>query len=265
MISKLGRHGAGPAERDANARRAQPPAAPRTSIAYELALAGLALVSVAIGVYDFLHPRARPGFTWLDWVDLAIVALFVADFAASARRRGSLRAYARENWWEVPSLVPITGAMVAALEGYPVVRALRLARLVRLLRILRAAGVAARLRSSWGLLSRVARRSRVAVLLSAGGAITFVGSVAGWLAERHANERMAAYPDALWWALNMFSNVAYVDWQPVTGWGRVVAGVLEFLGIAFIGVFAASVTNALLREDDDRTGGGGAARGERDG
>lgn len=218
-------------------------------LAYELGLALLAVVSVAIGVYDFLHPRASPGFTWLDWVDLAIVGVFVADFVAGARRRGSFAAHARENWWEVPSLVPITGAMVAALEGYPVVRALRLARLVRLLRILRAAGVAARLRSSWSLLSRVARRSRILLLLGTGALIVAVGSLAGWLAERHANERMASYPDALWWALNMFSNVAYVDWQPVTGWGRVVAGVLEFLGIAFIGVFAASVTNALIKEE----------------
>lgn len=182
-------------------------------------------------------------------MDLAIVGVFIVDFVVEARRRGSFARYARENWWELPSLLPITGAMIVHLEGYSVVRALRLVRLVRFLRLLRVAGVAARLRASVRLVGRVARRSRVLLLLAAGGFIVMLGSLAGFLAERDANARMAAYGDALWWALNMFTNVAYVDFQPVTGGGRIVAAILEFLGIAFIGVFAASVTNALLREE----------------
>lgn len=226
------------------------PAAPVSSLPYEIGLALLALLSVSIGVYELLNPRAAPGLTWLDWLDLSIVAVFILDFVASARRRRSLRAYARENWWEIPSLIPITGGMLLALEGFPMVRALRLARLVRVLRLLRVAGVAARFRSNWQLVGRVFVRSRILLLLGVGAIVVTLGSVAAFLVERHANERMAHYPDALWWALNMFSNVAYVDFQPATGAGRVVAGVLEFLGIAFIGVFAASVTNALLREED---------------
>lgn len=227
----------------------EPRAARDVSLPYELGLAALALVSVGIGIYDFLHPRAAPGFTWVDWVDLGIVAVFIVDFVAEARRRGSAWAHAKDNWWDVPSLIPITGGMIVQLEGFPVVRALRLVRLVRLLRLLRVAGVAARFRSDWRILVRIARRSRMPLLLGAGALVVVIGSVAGHLAERGANERMAHYPDAVWWSLNLFTNVAYVDFHPVTGLGRVIAGVLEFLGLAFIGVFAASVTNALIKED----------------
>lgn len=210
-------------------------------------------MSVGIGVYDYRYPRASGEFIWLDWVDLTIVGVFLVDFIVEARRRGSFAAYAKENWWEIPSLVPITGAMIVQLEGFPVVRALRLIRFVRFLRLLRAVGVAARLRAVSGYVLRIARRARILKLIGFGIVAIALGSVAGWLAERHVEgSRLSAYGDALWWALNMFSNVAYVDFQPATALGRVIAGVLEFLGIAFIGVFAGSIANALLREPDPR-------------
>ena len=46
----------------------------------------------------------------------------------------------------------------------------------------------------------------------------------------------------------MFTNVAYVDFQPATTSGRVLAAVLQVCGIAFIGVFAASLAGAIVRE-----------------
>lgn len=222
------------------------------SLSYELFLAGLAVASVGIGVYDYTHPRAQPALSWIDWIDLAIVGVFIVDFVVEARRAGSLRRYAKAHWWELPSLVPITGAMITALEGYSVVRALRLVRVVRVLRVLRAVGVAARLRDVSGFMLRIARRARVLKLVAFGIVVIAAGSVAAHFAERHvAGSRLADYGDALWWALNMFSNVAYVDFQPATALGRVIAGILEFLGIAFIGVFAGSIANALLREPDE--------------
>ncbi len=220
------------------------------SIAYEGTMAMLALVSVGLGIYDIFHTREEPGMIWRDWLDLSIVAVFILDFIREARRRGSFRAYAREHWWEIPTLIPITSGIAMQLEGFPLIRALRLVRFVRFLRLLRLAGLAGRVRSGRHVLARVMVRARVAMLLFIGAAGVGFGAIGGFLAERHANEHMTRFIDALWWALNMFTNVAYVDFQPVTSGGRVVAGILEFTGIAFIGVFAASITNALLREPD---------------
>lgn len=50
----------------------------------------------------------------------------------------------------------------------------------------------------------------------------------------------------------MFTNVAYVDFQPVTGAGRIVAGILQILGIAFIGIFVGSMANAIMQESQQR-------------
>lgn len=233
-----------------------------SSLSYELFLAALALVSVGIGAYDFLHPREHGRFIWLDWVDLGIVAVFVVDFVREGRREGFAK-HARANWWEIPSLIPITGAMIAQLEGYSVVRALRLVRVVRFLRVVRAVGVAARLKTVSGYLARIARRARIAKLAAFGVVVIALGSAAAHFAERGVEgSRLASYGEALWWATNMFSNVAYVDFQPATPLGRVIAGVLEFLGIAFIGVFAGSIANALLREPDPKDDAGSGQRAE---
>ena len=53
----------------------------------------------------------------------------------------------------------------------------------------------------------------------------------------------------------LFSNVAYGDFHPRTAGGRIVAMLLEFTGIAFIGLLTASLAGALLTdkepEDDE--------------
>lgn len=242
------------------------PAAAQISLSYELGLAILAIVSVIIGIYDYLVPRVHTSFTWIDYLDLSIVAIFIIDFGVSAKRRGSLTKYSKENWWEIPTLIPLTGAMILQLQGFSIVRALRLIRVVRFLRIVRVAGVVLRLKDGIRYALRIARRARILKLVGFGVVTIALGSLAAFLAERHvADSRLSNYGDALWWALNMFSNVAYVDFQPATGGGRVVAAILEFLGIAFIGVFAGSIANALLREpDDDAPTPAGAAGGQEE-
>ena len=60
----------------------------------------------------------------------------------------------------------------------------------------------------------------------------------------------------------MVTNVAYVDFQPATLGGRVLAGILQVWGIGFIGIFAATLTDALLTEPAPEEM-GGAAVGER--
>ena len=67
--------------------------------------------------------------TWLDYVDLAIVGVFITDFILAARRAGGFRRILAERWWELPSMIPITGGMVAGLDGISLVRGVRLLRL----------------------------------------------------------------------------------------------------------------------------------------
>ena len=134
------------------------------------------------------------------------------------------------------------------MEGIALVRGVRLLRFVRIIRLLRVFSVALRFRRVIDFIARVYHRSQAGALFGAAAVIVLLGSVSAFAAESRDNSRFAAFQDSVWWALNMFTNVAYVDFQPVTGAGRIVAGILQVLGIAFIGIFAGSMANAIMQE-----------------
>jgi voltage-gated potassium channel len=214
----------------------------------DLLIAALALVSVCIGVYQIAREPEDPGFTWLDAVDLGIVVVFALDFVWQARACGDWRAYLRRHWWELPSLIPASGVVVQGVPGLAIVRGIRLVRLVRVLRLLRLLGLAARLRRVARYVVRVARRANLAAILGAGAVVVAVGALLAFALEADANPAFASLGNAFWWSLNVFDNVAYVEFMPATLGGRLVAAALEVCGIGFIGVFTASLAGAILRE-----------------
>ena len=208
----------------------------------------LALISVGIGIYDLTQKRTSSAFTWYDILDLVIVGIFIVDFVWSAIGSGNWKAYVRRNWYEIPTLIPITGNMVFGAEAVPLLRSLRLVRLVRVMRLLRVVGAAARLKDFWRAVFRIIHRAHIDILALVAIFVIFVGGTIAWLIEGPVNQHFDHFGDSLWWAVNMFTNVAYVEFHPSTVGGRVVAMFLEFTGIAFIGLFTASLAGALLTD-----------------
>lgn len=216
----------------------------------DLYISALALISVGIGVYDLNHPRDDNHFTWFDILDLLIVGIFIIDFIWSAAGSGNWRDYVKRHWYEIPTLIPITGNMVYGARGVPLLRSLRLVRLIRVFRLLRVVGALARLHGFWRKAFRIARRAHLGSLVTFAALVIAVGAALAWLTEGAVNENFKSMGDTLWWAVNMFSNVAYVDFHPETLSGRLVAMVLEFTGIAFIGLFTASLAGALITDKE---------------
>ena len=220
----------------------------RRQIRKDLFISVLALISVGIGIYDLTVERQSSVFTWYDILDLVIVGIFIIDFVWSAIGSGDWKAYVRRNWYEIPSLIPITGNMVFGAEAVPLLRSLRLVRLVRVIRLLRVIGAAARLKKFWRAVFRIIHRAHIDIIALIAIVIIFLGAGAAWLIEAKVNAHFAHFGDALWWAVNMFTNVAYVEFHPDTLGGRIVAMFLELTGIAFIGLFTASLAGALLTD-----------------
>jgi voltage-gated potassium channel len=212
----------------------------RAQLVRDLLLVTLALLSVAIGIYQ-ISGEPSTGFTWLDALDFAIVAAFWVDFVLEARRVGYAK-YVRTHWWEVPSLIPAIPALVAAFPAVALVRALRLLRLARVISVL------LRLRPAGAYVVRLARRARVDIILGIGAIVTLLVAVLFYLIESPANPDIATFGQATWLAFNLFTNVAYLDFQPVTLGGRLLAGLMQLCGIAFIGIFTASLAGAIMRE-----------------
>ena len=93
-------------------------------------------------------------------------------------------------------------------------------------------------------------RQRVSIYVAAVTVIVmFCASLAVLDAERHAeNATITTFGDALWWTMTTMSTVGYGDRYPVTGEGRLVAGLLMVGGIALLGVITGTIASWLVEK-----------------
>lgn len=114
---------------------------------------------------------------------------------------------------------------------------LRFIRSLRLLRIVRVAKVG-RYMKALHLFSRVLREKREELVLTLGMMLLLliIASCFMYYVENPVQpENFPDIPHTMWWAVATFTTVGYGDIYPVTGLGKLLAGVVAILGI---GLFA---------------------------
>ena len=218
-------------------------------VAWELAMAALAIVYVALGyLVDDLRPGERPE---IEATELILTGIFAVEFVSRILASRSRTGYLRGHWIDVVALAP-------PIRGARVLRLLRLLRLVRAFAGIYRAGLH---------LQALARHRGFAWLLLAWLGVMAVCSAWLYVAEHGANKALANPFDALWWGVVTLTTVGYGDVTPITTEGKVAAMVLMLLGIGLFGAITATITSYLMsREshpDSDHPGPGLATELER--
>lgn len=212
----------------------------------ELLFALLALVSVLIGISRLWDPYPAP--LWMKVLDGSIALLFLADWASRVARSDRRLRYALTHSYEILTFIPFT-LLPAEAAGGDVLRGARFIRLFRFARYGRFAKVGlalARMPRRVRYVQRVVRHAQIVTLLLVGVLIIALGGAALLLVEgRTAGLR--GYGPAVWWSLSIFTTTAYAVPTPRTPAGHAVTGVLMVLGVAYVGVFTASLASAILR------------------
>lgn len=188
-----------------------------------MVLAVVFLIAYAVPILQPDAPEALKSAcrttVWVTWVLLAI-EVFIRFLYADVKT-----AFFRNHWLDVAAV------------ALPVLRPLRLLRLVLLLSFLQR-------HVGGSLLGRVG--------LYAGGAIgltSFVASLAVLETERATSDgNIRTYGDAIWWVTTTLSTVGYGDHYPVTTTGRCIAVALMVVGVALVGVVAASLATWLIQQ-----------------
>src|SRR6478752_4790512 len=106
----------------------------RHQLAWDMAMAGLALAFIGLGFVEDQAPRFYE--IWLSPVEVAITAIFVAEFAVRCYAAESRAMYLRRHWID----------LVALLAAVRALRFLRLGRVATLLRLARALRIGALVR-----------------------------------------------------------------------------------------------------------------------
>jgi voltage-gated potassium channel len=201
----------------------------RHDIAWELAMALLAIVYVAVG-FALDDPALQPMAPTLEATELILTVAFAAEFVSRIAAAGDRAAYLRGHWIDLVALVPAS-------------RGLRILRILRLLRLVRAFAGVYRALGHVGSLAQ--HRGLQTIILSWLG-VMVICCAAIYFAERDINPAIRSPFDALWWGISTMTTVGYGDVVPMTAEGRIAASALMLLGIGLFSAVTAIITSFLV-------------------
>ena len=216
----------------------------RINLIYEIFMAVLALVVVAILFVEFTRPLTAEQQAILDNIDLSILIVFAVDYFYRLIRAHDKWYFFKRNIFDLVAIMPFDKAFrVARLAR--LVRLARLSRSTRLTRVLRFSKVVrifAFSKRIGNTFSGVLKTNGLiyVVLLTVG--IVLLGAVGIFMIE----EAMVSFGDALWWSLVTTTTVGYGDISPESTGGRLLAGFLMIVGIGFLGMVTGSIATFFV-------------------
>ncbi|MEM2865833.1 MAG: potassium channel family protein [Candidatus Hadarchaeales archaeon] len=202
----------------------------RRGEAFELVLVVLALVSVALLLYELDHPETA-WFT--SSCDFVIALLFLGEYLSSTFRAERRLRYALTHWYDLLASIPIP---FSAVRMFRTIRVVRLVRVIRTLRVLR-------LSRAFTFLSE----SRLGTVVVALLMVLLFGATSFHILEYGQNPSLHGSLDALYWAAATLSTVGYGDIVAVTSAGKVLTVVLMLFGIGVYATLAGLLAGYLVK------------------
>lgn len=217
----------------------------RLSIAYEIVMAGLALVVVAILYIEFTRPLTEAQEKLLTNIDLSILVVFAVDYFYRLARAQNKWQFIKINIFDLIAIMPFDKAFRLA----RLARLVRLARMARFTKLIRLFAFARRFGNTF---AGVLRTNGLIYMIIITFSVIFFGAF-GIMAFEPG---MKNFGDALWWSLVTTTTVGYGDISPVSTGGRILAGILMLVGIGFLGMVTGSIAtffvNRLSKENESK-------------
>lgn len=213
-------------------------------VIYELFMAALALVVVAILFIEFTRPLTEAQENLLSNIDLTILVIFAIDYFYRLVKANNKWQFVKSNVFDLIAIMPFDKAF----------RIARLARLTRLIRLSRSTRIVRILRlTKLVRLFAFARRfsNTFSGVLKTNGLIyvvivTFFVVVMGACGIMVFENSINTFGDAIWWSLVTTTTVGYGDISPESTGGRVIAGILMIFGIGFLGMVISSMATFFV-------------------
>ena len=226
----------------------------RLSAVVDIAIISVIGVNVVAIVIETLPWVTPPLARVLYLLEVVSVVLFTVEYVLrlwTARYRrpgqgglaGALRfAVSPAGLIDLLAIVPFYLPLIGVDLRF--VRVLRIARFLRLLKL-------GRYLRSVSLFGKVVRERRdellITVMMTA--LVLLVASILMYYIEGEAqSDKFPNILSSLWWAVVTLTTIGYGDVVPVTGWGRLLSGLVAVMGIGLVAVPTGIVSSGFIEE-----------------
>jgi len=223
------------------------PAAPNLAreIFDDIAMIGLALVSVGLLVFEVVADHSPAQLRTLEVADTVIALIFLTEFVYNLVRAPNRAAWLRGHWWELLASIPINHGTAQLLRG------LRLLRVFRLMRLLRLVRFVVRFKVMLQVAGEFAEQTYLIYIATIGGVVLASGALGFHYMEAGANPNVHSLWDSFWWTVVTVTTVGYGDIYPVTTGGRILAIFLMLGGIATMGAITGAIAAYFIKRSKE--------------
>ncbi|MBQ0957796.1 ion transporter [Ideonella sp. 4Y11] len=199
----------------------------RAGRAFDIALIGLILVSVAVVVLDSvesIHNRHASLFTVLEW---GFTVIFTLEYIARLACVRHPWVYARSAFGIIDLLAVLPTYLAFFFPGLHALLDVRVLRLLRVFRIFKLGAYVA----EYGALGRALwlSRRKILVFLSFVLMVVLVMGTLMYVVEGPGNG-FTSVPVGVYWAITTMTTVGFGDITPKTDLGRLIASMMMLLG-----------------------------------
>ena len=224
----------------------------RKSAYYDIVIGILALIVVIITLLEFSVFLNEEIQTYLFFVNIIILSVFLVDFGLRLKETDDKKSFFKDPFNILDFIAIIPFELVIFAPQFTAFRGLRAARLIRLIRLFRA-GVFIR-KFYVNIKSFLVTNGFYKFIL-----ITFLTVVFGaigiyFIEYQHMGGK--GFEDALWWSVVTAFTVGYGDISPSSTYGRLVAVLLMFFGIGFLGMLTGTLATFFLDKTNKNNGNG---------
>ncbi|AEG17845.1 potassium channel family protein [Methanobacterium paludis] len=201
----------------------------------EMFIIVLILLDIILLTIITFIPVSPEIYTLIVYFDLIVVLIIIPDFINKLLKSKDKKEFLKANWTDIIGMVP---EILAPQVGF-LFRYFRLIRIVSLFKkeIAHAFEFLHKTRIDYGFF--------IVIL------ILFSGSMALFLVEKGVNSNIHSLTDALWFTLVTITTVGYGDISPKTDIGKVIAAIIMFTGIGFMGFLTATITSKLVERSEE--------------
>ena len=201
---------------------------------YEIVMALLAILVVAILVIELVYNVPKNITITLSIMDNSILVIFAIDYFTRLFLAKDKAKFFKSNVIDLISIIPLNSVFQS-------IRILRLSKLLKFIKIFRAISLLLKFKKY---MDKFLKTNNFNYIIWITLITLFVGAIGIHFAEG------ISFGNALWWSFVTISTVGYGDISPQTTIGRIIAGIVMLTGIGFLGMLTATIATFFLKRDD---------------